>query len=207
MWYYIEYYLKKFRYVILLCIVLLFAGTVYYLNTGELIFNFEIFTNKVSYEPDKYTDQKIDVESYLADMLVGAPYIGNSLTTYVPDSVKVSGSEEEYKRKVKEDPTYVYHKDINWAYGSVNSDELNELVELVGLHLNRVNNIKTIVALPTPDQLEEYEMDVVYYVTQDDGVLHLNLYVEELDESKSNVKSYCYEYKLKYNMTGRIDIR
>lgn len=207
MWYYTAYYSKKYWYIILLVLLLVFAGVVYYMNNGSLISSFEKFDNKVVLKPDKFKEEPVDSKNYLKDLVVGVPYIGDSDKSYLPTDKDTKEEIQNYFTELEKDPNYMYKKQISWAYGEITSSQTKELVELVGYHLNKnSNNVTTILKVPTPEQLSEYNQKVVYY-TDDEGVLYLNLYVEEINKSSNTKKSYCYTFKLKYGMDGKVTIR
>lgn len=203
--YYIIYYCKRYWYIFTTLTLLSFLCIVIYLNRGELISHFEEFNNKVVIEPDEVTVSTIDdIDSKLSDIIVGAPYLGSN-GTYIPSSIS-DGEKISYLRQLAKDPTYVYKKNINWSNGSLTSEELTDLVELVGFHLNKkLDNTYTVVSLPTTEQLVEGGEEVYYY-TDDNGILYINLFVEEVNILSSESKTYLHTYKLKYNMEGKVDI-
>lgn len=205
MWW-IGYYSRRYWYVIVLVLLLIFAGVIYYMNNGILISSFDKFENKITIKPEEYKEETIDSESYLKDIGVGLPYIGVLSKSYVPSNLKTDGERDEYLREVEKDPNYMYKKKISWAYGEITAAQLAELVELIGYHLNKNNNVATVVKVATPEQLSEYNQKVVYY-TDEEGILYLNLYVEEIHESSDTKKSYFYTFKLKYDMDGKVTIR
>lgn len=205
--YYIEYYFKKYLYLIIAIIAIFILVAVFYFNKDELIVIDEInIPGKVSYEPKEYKEEtNADAEKYLNDLEVGAPYIG-TLKPYIPPHVSPS-EEYDYLKELELDPELVYKKHINWSLGSLTKDELFELVELIGYHLNNNGNKnKIIVSLPNEEQLESFEYGVFYNVAED-GTLTINLYNEEINIDKNTIKSYCYSYKLNYDMFGKVMIR
>lgn len=206
MGYWISYYFKKFWYLFLLILVLIFIGVILFLNRGDLSTIFEPFSNKVSFEPDRYVEEDFDKE-YLNELVVGVPYLGTHSRDYIPSSINEGTEEEEYLRRLKNDPELMYRKNISWASGSITQKQFDDLAELVGYHLNKnSNSTAIIVSTPSAEQLEEYGQEVIYY-TDKKGTLYLNLYVEEFNESANTKKSYCYTYRLNYDMEGKINIR
>lgn len=206
MWYWIKYYFLKIWFILLLILVASFLGIVIYLNKNELISYFEDYTNKIELKPKEYVSKDIeDVDTYLEDLKVGAPYL-KDITKYIPSSQK--SDKDNYIQKVKENPDYIYKKKISWADGSLTSDQYKELLELVGYKLNNNgnSNITTIVSVPTMEELEEIDQELMYY-TDNKGVLYLNLKVEEIDETLDTSKIFCYTFRLKYDMEGNVTIR
>lgn len=206
MGYYIIYYVKKYWYVFTLLFLVIFLYIIVSMNSDEIVSYFERFDNKISLEPDHYTETQIDdVEFYLSELKVGVPYIGTSLHTYIPSNL----SEDEkidFLRELENDPNYAYKKTISWANNSLTVDEYEELIELVGYHLNRnASSTSTFVSIPSNEELEEYGQEVLYY-TDGTGTLFLNVSVEEVNSSSSISKTYCYTFRLKYDMKGKVTI-
>lgn len=206
MGYYITYYAKKYWYVMSLILLLGFLYMILYINDITLVTYFEKFENKVSFEPEHFKEEKVDKE-YLNTLNVGAPYIGTQSRPYIPPSVLGSEAERAFLRDLEKDPTIMYKKNIDWSSGEITSDQIKELIELVGYHLNKNNNnVTTLVELPTLEELEEYDQEVIYY-TESEGTLNLNISVEEVNVKSITKRTYCYTYKLKYGMDGKITIR
>ena len=206
MFYWIAYYVKRFWYILAFIVVMLFLVFILYINKGELISHFDPFNNKVSYEPEKYTETEITEEQYLSLLEVGAVYIGDS-AMYVPTYITESGQEEEYLEGLKKDPYLMYKKNISWAKGNVTNDEYLDLIELIGYHLNKNDSTTAkVVNVPSNELLEEYGEEVVYY-TDDKGTLYLNVHVIEVAQNPSTQKSYFYTFRLSYDMEGRVNIR
>lgn len=206
MGYYISYYIKKYWYILVLIILLAFLWFIVELNDIELVSSFDKFNNKVKFEPNNYWEEVIKPGNNLSDLEVGVPYIGTASRPYIPSSISKE-EEDEYLRKLKEDPLFVYKKNISWADGSVTHPELEELIELVGYHLNQNNKgTISIVRIPTIEELEAWEKELLFY-TDKEGILYLNIYVEESDEVNNTRKIYCETFKLKYDMYGRVTIR
>lgn len=206
--YYFEYYFKKFWILIVLLILSLFVAFIVSSNDTDLISFFEKYENKISFTPDHYKEESIDSDLYLSDLNVsGIPYIGTSLRPYVPTAIKEELAKKSFEREFIKDPDIVYKKNISWASGSLTYDNLEELIELIGFHLNKNSNNKTIIVrLPSQEELMEFGEEVVYY-TNKSGVLHLNVFVDEIDSTTDIKKSYCYTFRLKYDMAGKVTIK
>lgn len=206
--YHVVYYFKKYWHLLLLAVVLFIFGIVLFINRGSLISIFDKYENKINLEPTEFTEEDLTDKDYLDKLIVGIPYLGTNSRPYVPSTIKAgSADEEEYIRKEREDQDFVYRKQISWADGSLDADGVTELTELVGYHLNRnSNNSVVIVHIPSTEQLQENEQQVVYY-TDDKGVLYLNLSIEEVNEVTEKKKEYFYTYRLKYDMDGKVTIK
>lgn len=175
-------------------------------NKGELVFLFQKYENKIRFQPDSYIEVSIDSEQYLKDIIVGVPYIGTLSREYIPTNIDNEGEKEEYLRNIAKDENYVYKKNIDWSSGEITGDELKELVELIGYHLNKYSSDTVIVQVPSVEQLDEYGEEVIFY-TDNNGILYINLYVEEINTSTDIKKEYYFTYRLEYDMYGKIIIR
>lgn len=204
--FYILYYIKKLWYIPLIILFISLLVFLFNINNKSLMYYFEPFINKISFTPEKYETSSIeDTENYLKDLKVLAPYLG-SLDEYVPKSIVESGQQKEFLKKMKESDGIMYKKNIDWSSGSISNDEYIELMELVGYHLNKnSNNIVKYLQTPSMEQLSNYNKSYCYY--NNNGTLELTAYVDEIDITLNEKKSYCYTYRLKYDMTGKINIR
>lgn len=204
---YLSYYIKKYWYLLVLLLVLIVGALIITLNSGDLISYFDKYNNKVDFEPDNVQEEQIDADKYLDGIDVEPPYIGTSLRPYIPSAIDGTPEEDEYLNNLEKDPNFMYKKNISWASGSVTIDQLTELIELVGYHVNKgKTDVSIFVNLPTVEQMSESGKEVLYY-TDDKGVLYLNLYVEEINKNTNTKKSYNYTYSLQYDMYGKITIR
>jgi hypothetical protein len=200
----ILYYIKKLRYFIVLLILALFIISIILTNNKELINIFEKFNNKETFRPINVVEEKLD-EKTLKDLEFNQSYMYNSLKPFIPDNLD-EYEERDYLNKLKEDKDFMYKKQIDWSSGSLTYDELKELIELVGYHLNKLNDgINKIVEIPTKEQLKENKQQVIYYI-ESDGTMNINIFIKEIDKSEEIQVLYLYTFKLKYDLYGKITI-
>ena len=206
MWYWTKYYVKKYWYLILLILVLILVVMAVLNNSGlNLVDVFEKFNNKVSIE-DSTLPTGGGSGSSLDGLDVDDPSIGSYEGLFIPEAIPES-EKPHYVEELKKDPEFMYKKKISWAYGTVTNDQFNELVELIEYHLGKDSTEYTYVVTPqSPEQMSSAGNEVYFY-TDDDGVLYLNLSVSEVEESSGNItQTYAQTFELKYDLDGYVNI-
>lgn len=205
MFYVITYYLNKFKYVLAILLSLSLLAVVIYLNRSELINSYEEYVNKVELKPNNYSVEIYTGES-LDNLLVGTPFTGTMSRDWAPSSMS-EAEKEVFRDELKKDPDRPYRIMISWSAGVLSNEDVLSLAELISYHYNKNMSLtKYIVNVPTPEELKEYDKDVVYK-TDDKGNLYLNLHIDEVNSSTGEVKSYVYTFKLHYDGTGLVKIR
>lgn len=163
---------------------LLSIGVIVYvvLNGVGSVKTYTPFNNKKSLDPSKYEEYHLkDGEDFDFDSLyIEHPYARKQIL--MPDEV-----DELYKKK------------IDWSSGSITDEEYRELQDLTGHEANGRSENIVIVSTPSSEELKELKEEVVYRVTED-GTLILNQSVKEYDENDKLIKTYMFQFKLKYNV-------
>lgn len=203
---YIEYYSKKYWYLLILILVAIIAAFIFLFNQTELISVFSPFSNKVKFEPKSFTEEEFKDDTMLSDLKILKPYLGDPTALYIPPSLTEYDDIDEFKEEQQKDPNIIYMKKIDWSNGSLNNREYKDLTSLIEYHLNKTQSTTVIATVPSSDELLNTEKKVLVYV-DDKGVLILPLHVEEIDEENKKAKSYVYDFKLSYDMDGKVNIR
>ena len=179
---------------------------IFYLNNSDLITSYNKYENKIKFEPEIYTEEVIeDIEQRLMDLKVDVLYLPESDEVFIPRYID-EGDKEEYVEALKDDPELMYRNRTNWSK-YISTEEYLGLLDLIGYHLNKYSTDAVVFDYPPSQEDLDNLGEKTYFRMDDEGVLYMNVHVDEYTVSSNLLKSYSYTYKLIHNMYGKVNIR
>lgn len=198
------FYLKRYWLVLVLIAVLVLSALfIYFSFSSNLQYIWDKFSNKL--EASESIVETVKKEPYDLSMLdVPYTYVRDD---YVPSSYIQTDSISEYQAGLKKDSKFMYKLHITWSNYTLSQDDLNQLLELIGYDVNQHNpkGVYTLVIAPGPEDYDKYEYPVVFYMSEDNVTLFVNVKLEHRDKKDDKTVTYEYKtYKVIYDNQGYI---